>query len=626
MRSLHRCAQPYYPASQLLQDKSLVRKARDGSGQQVTSLTNVLWEPRHHAIITLDIEGFGSPTRTDPIRAGLRKALAELIHVAVDRLQVPNAVAAEGDTGDGKWLLFRSDLSKSALLNTLTPTIEAALRHHNQSASTAATLRLRIGVHHGEITVGEDGGYSGEPLNHAFRIIDNEVVRNALAHTTNDMVVAISDDFFQKVVKPGFGALNPDTYSPVKITVKETTATVWLNVSNVPVELPTARKVPTQGSDHALEVPTNAQPQVITLSDLPPSSLYIAITDIHNATLYCQRFPEAPIEQHVEAALLLADKVVLHCADAYRSSRVTAILNEFQPCIIGGHLLFLLGENTQNPRLHFRGYIDHKIRQYSQSDLGKRDVTSLSEVDVDAADRAERLLALSPFALIRGFSGADNFIRAAKRDLQPAEKINICEPFIASVLNQLSLTIRQLLDLTELSPEGQLHRITADSATVGKLQAEVNRLASHNSFSRQILMEALRRATKLPEDDPIHEALEERVSILHLAGTTGGMPHLEITNHRDRNSAYYYAYLLEHLSVLAEAPHPSRFGSALVLELRALPAWQFFASHHLRIVSHMLHQMSYEPEVCDPMTSYAWTRRIPEFSQIRSVVRRHWDQ
>jgi hypothetical protein len=548
-----------------------------------------------------------------------------MVLLAVDRLQVPRAVAAEGDTGDGKWLLFRSDISKPTLLSTLIPAIEAALRHHNQSASSAAALRLRIGVHHGEITVGQKDGYSGEALNHAFRIIDNEVVRNALALAGSDMVVAISDDFFQKIVKPGFGALDPNNYSPVKITAKETSSTVWLNVP-AGLSKPDPQKISSRDPSGAPEALATPEPQVLTLADLPPSTLYLAVTDIHNATLYGRQFPGVPIEQHVEVALLLADKVVLHCADAYRSRRVTGIIDEFHPCITGGHLLFLLGENTQNPRIHFRGYIDHKIRQYGQSDLGKRDVASLSEVDADAADRAERLLALSPFALIRGFSGADHFIRAAKRDLQPAELITIREPFSASVLGQLSLTIRQLLDLTEVSPEGKLNRVTADSATVGRLHTEVNRLAGHNSFSRQIFMEALRRATKLSEDDPIHAAFEERVSILHLAGTTGGMPHLEVTNHRDRDSVYYYSYLLEHLSVLAEVPHPARFGSALVLELRALPVWQFFASHHLRIVNHMLHQMSHEPEVRDPTTSYVWTRRLQDFHQIRSVVRRHWGQ
>jgi hypothetical protein len=123
----------------------------------------------------------------------------------------------------------------------------------------------------------------------------------------------------------------------------------------------------------------------------------------------------------------------------------------------------------------------------------------------------------------------------------------------------------------------------------------------------------------------LQEAFEERVNILHLAGTIGGMPHLEVTNRRDRLSAYYYSHLLEHLSVLAEVPHPGRCGSELVLELRALPVWRFFASHHLSLVSHMVHQIHHEPEVGDPMTGYVWSRRIPDFAPIRSVVRRHWD-
>jgi hypothetical protein len=591
--------------------------------KKVALLTSMFWEPRHHAIMTLDIEGFGSPTRTDPIRVELRKVLADLVRLAAERLQAPDPIAAEGDTGDGKWILFRSDLSKPTLLNSLIPTIEGALKRYNRTASTAATLRLRVGIHHGEVTVEDNGGCSGEPLNYTFRIIDNEVVRNVLAHTSHDMVVAISDDFYQKIVKPGYGTVNSESYSPVLVTAKETTTTVWLNV---PAELPKSQRPAALGPREPPEQPQTSQPQVITLGDLPPSSLYVAVTDIHNTALYCRRFPEAPIEQHVETALLLADKVVLHCADAYRSARVAEILNEFHSCISGGDLLFLLGENTQNPRLHFRGYIDHKIRQYSQSDLGNRDVASLSEVDVDAADRAEKLLALSPFALIRGFSGADNFIRAAKRDLQPAERITLCEPFSVSALSYLSLTLRQLLDLSELTPEDTLRRVTTDSVTTAKLQAEVNRLANHNSFSRQILMEALRHATKLPEDDPLLEAFEARVSVLHLAGTTGGMPHLEVTNQRDRNSVYYYSHLLEHLSILAEVPHPARFGVPLVMELRALPVWQFFAAHHLRIASHLLHQTHHEPEVRDPMTGYIWTRRIPEFNQIRTVVRRHWDQ
>lgn len=595
------------------------------AGESGASLSNAQWEPRHHAIVTVDIEGFNSSTRTDPIRAGLRRNLEEIVESAIGAMHETDPVVAEGDTGDGKWLLFRSDLRKTALLQAFTPAVETGVRHHNRTASVAATLRLRVGVHHGEVTV-EGSGYSGEQLNHAFRIIDNDVVKNILRNARNDVVVTISDDFFQKIIRPGYGSLEPDDYSPVLVEAKETSTVVWVASLQGKDRLPVPA-VGARSSSLAVSSPgVSYAPEVITLHDLPPTSLYVAITDIHNATLYRRRFPEAPVEQHVETALLLADKVVLHCADAYRSKRVAKLLHEYQACIAAGDLLFLLGENTQNPRAHFRNYIDHKIQQYGKSDLGQRDAASLVNVDSDAATRTEELLAMSPYALIRGFSGADYFIRAVKQDFQPAEPITIREHFSASmILNQLNVTIRQLLDLTHQSGEGRATRVVADSAAVGHLQSEVTRLASHNSCSRQILMEAIRKATGLSEHDALHEAFEERVSILHLLGTTGGLAHTEVTNRRDRPSPYYYGHLLEHLSVLSETPHPPRFGPQLVMELRSLPNWSFFAAYHIRLVNHLMNRMHKDPRVGDFETGFTWTRRIPEFEPIRTAVRRHWE-
>ncbi|HEX6470677.1 MAG TPA: hypothetical protein VF069_16375, partial [Streptosporangiaceae bacterium] len=343
-------------------------------------MSNAQWEPRHYSIVTIDIEGFGSPTRTDPIRAGLRKALGELIQSALDGME-ESPLHAEGDTGDGKWLLFRPDMPKTRILQSFIPDLETNLHHHNRSASTAAKLRLRIGVHHGEL-IQQDSGYSGESLNHAFRIIDNDVVRQALRVSQSSLIIILSDDFYQKVVKPEYGSLRTTSYSPVVLEVKETNAVAWIDSSGgVAVTEPTDQHVTISIGAGPTE------PRVLTLQDLPPTSLYITISDIHNAALYRRRFPEAPIPQHLETALLLAKKVVLHCADPYRSREVAELLRQFQPCIESGDLLFLLGENSQNPRTQFRGYIDYKIQQYRKSDLGERDVTSLVSVDANSADR-----------------------------------------------------------------------------------------------------------------------------------------------------------------------------------------------------------------------------------------------
>ncbi len=581
-------------------------------------MSNASWEPQHFSIVTLDIEGFGSPTRTDPIRAGLRSTLKLITDSASGSLREPNPVHASGDTGDGSWLIFASRVPKSRIISAFLPTLETELRHHNLTASTAALLRLRVGVHHGEL-IKDGGGYSGEALNHTFRIIDNGVVRQALLASPAHLVAAISNDFFEKVIKPGYGSLDAEAFAPVHVQTKETATIVWVS-SNAANPNTSANLSMSQAM---LNVDRTNQ-RVLTIGDLPPTSLYLPVTDVHNARLYGRTFPGAPIRQHIEAGLLLSEKIVLHCADAYRSREVADALDDFTSCVEAGDILFLLGENAQVPGVHFRSYIDYKVEQYSKSSYGKRDVASLTEVDDDAADRAENLLRMSPFALIRGFSGTDGFIRAAKMDMQPGESIAIREHFVSSLVGRLSLTIRQLLDLTQLGHDGSLTRVVADDSTVGLLQGEVERLASHNSFSRQTFLEAIRRRTGLAAADPLDPIFEERVSLVHLMGTLGGLTHMEITNRRDRMSLYYYGNLVDHLSILAEVPHPATFGTRLVLELRALPNWWAFVAHHLRLAGDAAHRVAFGEVPIDLSAAYRWSRRIPEFESIRSVVRHHW--
>src|SRR5262245_40007710 len=127
------------------------------------SVSNAGWEPQHFSILTSDIEGFGSTTRSDPIRAGLRRTLHQIMDEAIGTVDQTPSVAGKGDTGDGMWILFSPALPKTQIIERIVPNIEVQLRHYNNAASTAARLRLRMGLHHGEL-IRDDNGYSGEPL------------------------------------------------------------------------------------------------------------------------------------------------------------------------------------------------------------------------------------------------------------------------------------------------------------------------------------------------------------------------------------------------------------------------------------------------------------------------------
>ena len=577
-------------------------------------------EPIHCTIVTLDIEGFGSPTRTDPIRAEIAAKLSAIVASIVDIGDVP--LLEMVDTGDGKGLFFGGNASKPRVVEVFSNLLEAELRQHNRSASTAAQIRLRVGVHHGDVVRRSDGALAGDALNHTFRIIDNAVLRQILKATSRNSVMAISDDFFDRIVRQEFGSLDPTRYSPVAISIKETETTVWVEASDVSVlDATTLTAMTAELPREDADVPP---PKVLTLQDLPAASLYLPTTDFHNMALYAKTSPDAPVALHIETALLLADKAVLHSADAYRSRKVAEVLDEFKNCIVNGDLLFLLGENTRDPRSDFRGYIDFKVHQYGKSNLGERDVHSLTDVDENSADRTEELLGLSPFALIRGFSGGDAFVRFVKRDLQIGERITICDHYASSIIGSLGLSLRQLLDLAVQNNDDSITRLVADEKTIGRLQGHLEILSGHNSFSRQILMAAIREATGLTDDDPLTIALEERVSLLHISGTTGSMAHTEVTSRRDRLSLYFHGYLMEHLSTLSETQHPDRFGANLVMELRALPAWPYFSAHHLRIVGDHVHRLRSSPATGDLEAGYMWSRRVPAFEPIRGVVRRHW--
>lgn len=653
-------------------------------------------ESGHYTIVTLDIEGFGSPTRTDPIRSKLRGDLSDLLDTAIGRLHRDDPVAMRGDTGDGWFLLFAPHVPKPAIVDTFVPAVEAGLRLHNRAANMAGRLRLRIGVHHGDVLV-EEGRPVGDALNFAFRIIDNDTAREVLRGNQRSHVVLVtSDDFFDEIVRQEHGGLEPDDFYPVRVEAKEVDSTVWVKkpevtevvvtgegagpagvaevtgmagvtgvtgvtgltgvvagvegggvaeaagvtaVAGVAAGVVAAVRPPTAvaagpatapvvaaavGPPGARRAPPLREPRVLTLADLSPSCLYVPLLDVHNARLYGRRHPELPLAQHLETALLLGERAVLHCLDPYRSAEVARLVGELDPLVASGDLLFLLGENASHPAEHFRGYVDLKVKQFRLSDRGRRDLESLTMVDPDAADRSEHLLARSPYALIRGFNGSDAFVGAARDDLQRCEPIVLCEPYHASVVSRLSLSLRQLLDLSEMTSDGKLSRVLADEVTTKALHVEIDRLSGHRSFSRQILMDAIAEYCDIDESHPMYSIVEERVSLVHLRGATGPLHHLEVTSHRDAASPYFFKALYEHLSVLADVPNPDRLGADLLMRLRAQSAWGFFAAHHLRLMGGVLHRRSDDDAVADARSAFHWTRRVPEFATIRQILREHW--
>jgi hypothetical protein len=108
-------------------------------------------QPLHRTILAVDIEGFGRPERSNPVRIRLQEELYVLFGDALHRSGVGSDHYSLTDLGDGILALVSNDISKVVLIDPLLGELAAGLRDHNRSASDVGRLRLRLALHAGEL-------------------------------------------------------------------------------------------------------------------------------------------------------------------------------------------------------------------------------------------------------------------------------------------------------------------------------------------------------------------------------------------------------------------------------------------------------------------------------------------
>jgi class 3 adenylate cyclase len=183
---------------------------------------------QHRTILAVDVAGFCAGHRTDADREVVRAGLYRAVRASFARSGVGWSSCEHEDRGDGMFALVPPDIPKCRLTAQLPTQLLRMLRTHNSKHCTAGQIRLRMVVHAGEIR--HDGhGVIGSALNLAFRLLNADVARAALAAAPGPLVVATSDWFFTNVVRHCHASM-PADYRRVPLTVKETAAVAWLRL------------------------------------------------------------------------------------------------------------------------------------------------------------------------------------------------------------------------------------------------------------------------------------------------------------------------------------------------------------------------------------------------------------
>ena len=110
------------------------------------------------------------------------------------------------------------------LAEALPPALMAALKDLNSGHTGQLSVRLRMALHAGEVAYDEHG-VTGAAVNLAFRLLDAEDLKAALAVSAGVLAVIVSSWFYEEVVRHSVVA---NMYSPVPVTVKETAVTGWM--------------------------------------------------------------------------------------------------------------------------------------------------------------------------------------------------------------------------------------------------------------------------------------------------------------------------------------------------------------------------------------------------------------
>ncbi|TDC50261.1 hypothetical protein E1281_22140 [Actinomadura sp. KC345] len=226
------------------------------------------------SFLLCDIAGFSDAARVDPVRVRVRKAMYE----GLDRslrgagLRLDDDCYHE-DRGDGVMVVLPADVRTDLLLTEVVTRLRAEVRHHNEAASEAAQMRLRVAVGVGEAE--SDGrGIVGTALTHAFRLLDAAPLKEAVAGAETGIAVIVSRRVYDDVVRHGRGLVDPGDYYRVEVQVKETSDDAWVMVpGGRPVRPAEVPAVPEGDARRAGALPPMA-------ADVPMPMLFRMVDDM----------------------------------------------------------------------------------------------------------------------------------------------------------------------------------------------------------------------------------------------------------------------------------------------------------------------------------------------------------
>ncbi|MFL1902468.1 hypothetical protein ACJWDR_25695 [Streptomyces tauricus] len=184
-------------------------------------------DPVYRTILLFDIEQYGS--RDDVEQAFLRRVLYDVADATLAAAAVEETTRLRADRGDSVMELIDTRVPVPVLVKTLLTETPALLHNKNRLIASSAQMRLRIVLSSGYVAVDELDGWVGSDLNHAVRLLNSDVLRDALKQRDDDCVLCVSDGIYGGVVRHGPLGVRPDDFRRITVETKEGPTVAWLH-------------------------------------------------------------------------------------------------------------------------------------------------------------------------------------------------------------------------------------------------------------------------------------------------------------------------------------------------------------------------------------------------------------
>jgi len=194
------------------------------------------WTPSGYcALLVTDVASFGDHALGDHVRQHIRRVLYDVLAESFTKCGYSIDECYCEDRGDGVMAAVPPHIRTVVIISQLIDWIHSGLRLHNEVSSEVARIRLRVGVHTGEVNT-DAHGLVGTAVNHVFRLTDAPTLKLMLADSAATLAFIASDRVYEDVIRHAPDLVDPVEYVRVQVENKETFAPAWVRVLGATTE------------------------------------------------------------------------------------------------------------------------------------------------------------------------------------------------------------------------------------------------------------------------------------------------------------------------------------------------------------------------------------------------------